>query len=613
MVRRLRLRRLARLESGHRLVQPPSVASGTELAVTRSPAPMYELSTLRGLLQSLTPYASEQADPPPVRAVQIGSERVEVLFTSPAPMPPKGWSTIDGGQSWTHRFDDEPVSSRQLLTPALVTIGIRSDDGGDEVLLDLETAASVAIAGDHDAAMGLARSMALELATYPLGVPMDLCLIGLHVDGTETCDRVWLDTTLQRAVRVTRQRLDSMGSQGSTSMVAARAKLDEDDGAHDPTVFIVNVDSVSAGDRALLDELIDICQPSTGTAVVLVGDHLNANEQIRIDGDSSIVWSDVSLLAPNVTSEAAAEAAVMLDHAANAPSEAMEPCELMVALLEMTNPDDGDDPHLVDGTETLDAHVDVVDDRDDVHEYEYTPPTHDVLLQVMGSVAAHGVDLTFDETELLGLITCLRGHSDVHIDLICDAIAPDRVRKTVENRVSKLRGRLGVGSDGVDILPAADKTGRGLNAIYSISNLVLTDVDLLEHRLHTAHTLSSTDAMRVLRDGLDLMKGPLFRARKGFDGWPHSEGVVVAMTSVITNYARRLIELAVEVDDIALVVRTTAAAGSVLDNPVAEFPFRQVEEEYAEACGDEQLAASVDTARQRLLAYLQDDDSLATP
>ena len=40
---------------------------------------------------------------------------------------------------------------------------------------------------------------------------------------------------------------------------------------------------------------------------------------------------------------------------------------------------------------------------------------------------------------------------------------------------------------------------------------------------------------------------------------------------------------------------------------------QEVEEEYAEACGDEQLAASVDTARQRLLAYLQDDDSLATP
>jgi hypothetical protein len=108
------------------------------------------------------------------------------------------------------------------------------------------------------------------------------------------------------------------------------------------------------------------------------------------------------------------------------------------------------------------------------------------------------------------------------------------------------------------------------------------------------------------------MEGPFFRARAGFN-WVHSEGVVASMTSVVTNYARMLIELAVEVDDIPLVCRTTAAAGRVLDNPVAEFPFRQIEEQYAEACGDEGLLASVDTARERLRKYLRDDDALATP
>ncbi|WP_395156960.1 hypothetical protein, partial [Ilumatobacter sp.] len=114
-------------------------------------------------------------------------------------------------------------------------------------------------------------------------------------------------------------------------------------------------------------------------------------------------------------------------------------------------------------------------------------------------------------------------------------------------------------------------------------------------------------------EGLELMEGPLFRAQKGFDGWPQSEGVVVAMTTIITNYALMLIDLAVEVDDFALVARTTAAAGQVLDNPVSEFPFRQKEEEYAEACGDDQLVASVGAAREKLLAYLRDEDSLATP
>ncbi|MFN3256350.1 MAG: LysM peptidoglycan-binding domain-containing protein [Ilumatobacter sp.] len=609
-VRRFRLRRLARLGPGERITDPPSVASGTELAITRSPESIAHLTTLRGLMQSLTPYAAEQSDPPAVRAVQIGEDRVEVLFASPAPLPPKGWSTIDGSHSWTHRFDDDPVASRQLLTPALVTIGRRSDDDGDqEVLLDLETAASVAISGDTDAAMGLARSMALELATYPLGVPMDLCLIGLHVDGTEVCDRVWQDTTLQRAVRTTREHVDAMAASGAASMVSARSELAEDDGRHDPIVFIVNAGSVADCDRVLLDELVDICVPSMGVAVVVVGGHANANEQIVIDDASKAVWSHVALTAPMVSLQAAAEAAVMLDHALNAESEPMKPSQIMSVMLAETEAA-ADHSVEVEPLDVADVELaDEIDVDDEVPEFEYVAPTFDVLLRVMGNVRTEGIDLSANDTELLGVLACLRGHASVDLGLVHEAIAPNRERKTVENRVSTLRRRLGVGSNGEDLLPATGPAAR----FFELSRLVVSDVDLLEHRLHSAHELGSNDARRVLSAGLDLMEGPLFRAQKGFDGWPQSEGVVVAMTTVITNYALMLIDLAVEVDDFALVARTTAAAGQVLDNPVSEFPFRQKEEEYAEACGDDDLVASVDAAREKLLAYLRDEDSLATP
>ena len=609
-VRRFRLRRLARLAPGERITDPPPVASGTELAIARSPESIAHLTTLRGLMQSLTPYAAEQSDPPAVRAVQIGDDRVEVLFASPAPLPPKGWSTIDGSHSWTHRFDDDPVVSRQLLTPALVTIGRRSDDDGDqEVLLDLETAASVAISGDTDAAMGLARSMALELATYPLGVPMDLCLIGLHVDGTEVCDRVWQDTTLQRAVRTTREHIDAMATSGATSMVSARSELTEDDGRHDPIVFIVNATSVVDCDRVLLDELVEICVPSMGVAVVVVGAHANANEQIVIDDASKAVWSHVTLTAPMVSLQAAAEAAVMLDHALNAESEPMKPSQMMSEMLAETEAA-ADHSLEVEPLDVADLELaDEIDVDDEVPEFEYVAPTFDVLLRVMGNVRTEGIDLSANDTELLGVLACLRGHASVDLGLVHEAIAPNRERKTVENRVSTLRRRLGVGSNGEDLLPATGPAAR----FFELSRLVVSDVDLLEHRLHSAHELGSNDARRVLSAGLDLMEGPLFRAQKGFDGWPQSEGVVVAMTTVITNYALMLIDLAVEVDDFALVARTTAAAGQVLDNPVSEFPFRQKEEEYAEACGDDDLVASVDAAREKLLAYLRDEDSLATP
>ncbi len=73
--------------------------------------------------------------------------------------------------------------------------------------------------------------------------------------------------------------------------------------------------------------------------------------------------------------------------------------------------------------------------------------------------------------------------------------------------------------------------------------------------------------------------------------------MIVAATSVIQTYACRLIELAAEADDPALVLRTTKTCGCVLDNPLAEFPIRQAEQAYAEASGNDELLASVEHAR----------------
>jgi len=71
----------------------------------------------------------------------------------------------------------------------------------------------------------------------------------------------------------------------------------------------------------------------------------------------------------------------------------------------------------------------------------------------MGNVTVEGCQLTFDDVELLGVLTCVRGQTDIHIDLIQNLIAPDSVRKTVENRVGRLRKKLGVGSDDLDLSP----------------------------------------------------------------------------------------------------------------------------------------------------------------
>lgn len=629
--RRLRGRRLSRVQPGEQVAAPPAVAAGTELAVS-SGRPDVRLSTLQSLLRTVTPHAREQADPPAVRSVELADDRVEVLFTAPAPYPPAGWTTINGGRSWVHRFADVPESPvRQLVTPALVTLGLRP--GGGEVLLDLETAGSLAIVGDLDVALGMARAITLELATYPLGVAMDVCLIGFDLDGAELCDRTWKDTTLIRAVRVARETLERTTATGAASLIAARAATDDDEGLLDPQIFVVDAAAVEDGDVALLDELIGLCTPQSGAAVVVVGDHPAARERVTVQSADVATWSGATLRPTPLNREAVAQVAVMFDHAANAPAEPLAPSPTVADLLD-TNDDgtvagpngNGDGPRPTGGP--------VVDvDDDPVAPYRYSPPEFDVLIRVLGDVTVEGRPITSGvDVEMLTLLAFKRdqppnvdtlrfllekrrrrndsdnGHPILH-DAQWDEAATESAVKTLRNRASALRRNLGVGSDGEDLLPPAGKAGT--KGRYRLSPRVLTDIDLIEHRYHTATGLPSGDALPLLRDGLSLFAGPAFRGGGAGYAWIAPEGVLTRITNVVNAYATLLMQLAFDVDDIALVLQTAAAAGRVIDDPVALLPMCEVQRQFAEASGDPDLTAAVLQAHRRLLAHAEDYDPLA--
>lgn len=607
--RRLRRRHMASVPIGERPVEPPPVAAGTELAIVGR-EDFDRLSTLRTLLRQFTPYAREYAEPPPVRAVQLGTDRLELLFTQPAPSPPSGWSSVDGGRSWTHRFDDDATeTSRQLLTPALVTIGVRNDADGHEVLLDLETAARVAITGEREAALGLARSMVLELATRPLGVPIDVCLVGLHVDSTDLCDRVWSNTTLERSISAARQMLELHGAGDNDTITASRAKLDEDDGDHDPQVFIIDGAALDGTEQALLDELMTLCQPSSSNALVLIGDHADAIERIVVDGETGC-WEQVELRIPNVTLEAAAQAAVMLDSAAHGPTESLARTVTTDASSNGHAPTSELEPtaHAAAAAETPGPEI---EDEVPMGEEDYEPPPYEVLVKVMGTVEVEGGDRKFSsqEVEMLALFTCLRHRSMLTKDLVQTNVGDEISDRTAGNRVSGLRRTLGAGPDGNDLLSKA-QAGRYSNGAMQLSPLVLTDYDLLRHRYDASLDLTSFDAINVLRAGLPLLRGPLFRVRSGYR-WVSPEGITSQLQSGVIDYAARLMELAMEVDDIALVLRATSIAGCVLDDPMVELPIRNVEKHYADATGSPELAQSVLAAKHRFMEYVNTEDALA--
>lgn len=85
MTRRFRLRRVSRLSPGEQLAPPTT----TEAAVTARRTLLYPAANC---CAPSPPTPAKYA--PPVRAVELAEDRIEVVFTAPAPLPPNGWSTV---------------------------------------------------------------------------------------------------------------------------------------------------------------------------------------------------------------------------------------------------------------------------------------------------------------------------------------------------------------------------------------------------------------------------------------------------------------------------------------------------------------------------------------
>ena len=86
---------------------------------------------------------------------------------------------------------------------------------------------------------------------------------------------------------------------GATSLVAARAATDDDEALLDPQVFLVDAEALDDADRLLLDELVALCTPQSGAAVVIIGDHDAARERVDVVSAEAARWVH-SVLRPTV-------------------------------------------------------------------------------------------------------------------------------------------------------------------------------------------------------------------------------------------------------------------------------------------------------------------------
>lgn len=582
VIRRRRTQRLADVLPGEQLPAPSDTTAAVERAVTAR-WDERRAATLARILDTLTPASLIGGELPEVRAVELTDEVVEVLLRRPDPVPPPGWTTINGGASWVHRLD-EPLApeTQRRLAPTLITLGHRTDGGA--VLLDLGSAGSLSVSGSPDIVRGVARAVAYELATYPLGTPADVSLIGLDLPGADHFDRTWTNATLRSAAT----RLADPDVDDAAVL---------DDALH---VYVIDLAAVDETEQDLVDIVLEASGRRDSVAVILLGEHPDTTEHLHVVDADRAIWSGAHLTPVLVTEDAADEIEDVMD---DLDSEVTEPIEAPAELV---------DSVLYDGVVaesariTINGHSPLTNgSRVTVSDEQgYVVPDHDVLIRVLGEVSVTGRPITAPtDVEMVALLACLRLlDRNLNIDMIDAMLGRENAIKTLQSRMSRIRAKLGVGSDDHDLLPAA-ATGRGIAGRYRLSPRVLTDVDLIEHRYHAARNAEPAAALTMLSDGLELFGGPPFRGPRAGYGWASTEGVVSRIVNLVNAYASELMRLAFEVGDIPLVLDTVSAAARVIEDPVAQHPMRLVEARIAEECCDPLLRESVGEARTRLAAH----------
>jgi LysM domain len=546
---RLRRRRLAQRKLGHRLTTATATVAVTE-TVMRAEAKPDRINALHNLLAGLTGHGKLDGHQPLIRAVQHNDDGVELLWNEPQARPSKPWTTTDGGWSWRTPWPTTPPANVRLapILPALVPLGKRPD--GSELILDLEAAGSLSIEGTPEDTTAFIRQLVVSLAASPLADNLDLMTIDLDVPGSEHLEHI-RTTTAETAT----QWLTARSTE--TAAALAKAKVPSTFAArllgrrHDEWEPLI-VATATTHNHA--DRLAAAATSGSGTIVITTAPN-PVGEHIILHSADGAVW-----VGPNVTFtpsllpiDAAEDLAELLDHAENA------------------------EEHLVLHDA---AHAVAYDDDVTINGAEFEAG-YDVLVRVIGEVDVQGCNehLTDAEIELLALLASLRPDGPINIDRLATLLAHDEWNtpkiRSIQARISHLRGKLGTAADGTPLLPDS-RAATGNPGRYLLSPRVVTDIDLLDDAYQHAQSLPSSEAIHILNEALNMVRGKPYTARAGYT-WAYDEHAATRAEQAIGDVASRLIELLAETGNTKAAHAAADRASKAFDDPAGEMPFRRIE------------------------------------
>lgn len=484
----------------------------------------------------------------PVAVELSDTAGVELLWDTPQPDAPLPWRAADGGWAWRLAYDpDGPVPADELpaALPALVTVGHRE---GRQVMIDLEAYGALTVSGADNQVEAFLRSVAVELAAGQDLADAYVHTVGLDA-GIGCLDRL-NTTTVEDAVR----RID--GARRSVTDALAAAHLEGTFAARsgatvpiEATVVIAHLPS-----REDTARLLRAAPARSGVAVVAAGEETSAPAHLALLGDGTARLEPLGIVITPVglPADAANELDELLDMldipGCDAEDQLVDESPVLVAPTASDLVTGGERPHEGNGHGRV-VHLDDhrAPDSNEAVPVQPLPGTEAVepvmLVRVLGTPAVPDRPaLARRELILTVLLAC----RDVPVPASAaqDALWGGKPvePKTVWNVIGATRKALGDLPDGTPVMPGADRARGTLH----LADGVTTDLAVLRALVDLAQHAPSSEAVRLLREGLTLVNGPPFDAA-GYD-WAHRDQDAAEASTLIELAAERLVDFALDTD-----------------------------------------------------------------
>jgi nucleoid-associated protein YgaU/DNA-binding SARP family transcriptional activator len=417
-----------------------------------------------------------------------------------------------------------PLADPRAVAPMLITVG-RGSSG--PVMVNLESLGSLVVSGNPQAADAVVRALALELATSFWSGQFSLVVVGFGSE-LERFDGVQYFSEVPELIHaLCRRRIAAAGlldSAGYTSFSQARQVESSD--RWSPLVVICGPSVVEADVTELLDIASD---PVHGTAVVAVGERIEAQYSVRLDASDGV--ASLELLADvafpqRVQPEELDELNGLLETAASRQSALTSEEPYVNLPVRVPQPADPHPDPVTDSAApptSKPAASPVPPDR-------HSRPTSEtgVEVAVLGPIEIRGVERPFTRAWAEELVVYLAMHPNgASNDAWATALWPDRLMapSSLHSTASVARRSLGQAPDGSDYLPRSH--GR-----LALSTSVQTDWDRFV-------VLADTESTEQWHAALSLIRGRPFEGLRSSD-WPILEGIAPAIEAAVVDLSGRL-------------------------------------------------------------------------